>query len=626
MGLKDFNEARINTVCAAIQSVVPKLKSLGVFSLENALQLAGWPTEIAITVHFQQQVISLATQQGLLIQDKSNLTLGSNAERVYLDSKARFEHLRNRFLKSLSLRIRRNYPQLKIQQADAIANDIEASLVGFFRQAGLSLATTLLSSSHQGKFHGPVPSSIIKFLNEAAAQYQDSLSRQAFSTISIDIFSQPEDPDKEYLGRVSQGFFAFHALGLFDESVNERLIKAQKTVWLIDSSAQIPALALAAPTNALFRDIISKLIGLGIRLFTTESLFNETNDHYWFADNVIKENGSTSPLVIAAALGHPPYRKANQFLEGFIRWQAAGNPPDWNAYIAKAIGHANPTRGDLRKALTEDIGIEVVDLTSWPGYESEDLIESTHIASNIVNIWEKILCSDISEDPDFFADYFKKAEPEAEALLIVLREREGRYHILSPSGECSPAWFVSQTSMLNLVHSGSRITWQPEAFLRFASTLAPSTDSQTALKAFDMLLLAFTEAGVSLLDEKSLLGAFGGVIDQAALSLEPLHEAYEQNLKWKYSESPQDVVNRVPPAYRPLAAIQLANEIALVQADKSKYAEAIAASAIQRAIKAETKLESLQGVERKINKKRQDRERQARKRKSKQSIKKHRKK
>ena len=82
--------------------------------------------------------------------------------------------------------------------------------------------------------------------------------------------------------------------------------------------------------------------------------------------------------------------------------------------------------------------------------------------------------------------------------------------------------------------------------------------------------------------------------------------------RWKYSEDPKAILERIPPQYRPLAALQLANEIALVQNDRSKYAETIAAAAEARASNAERKLALLKGVEQKIAEKRLERERRAR--------------
>jgi len=617
--LKNFDQARVTAICAAIQSVIPELRKLKHFTLEEAVHLAGWPLAAGLVLHFKIEVTTFACESGLLAHTDAGLTLGPKADALSREAKAEFSHLQQRFRQSLMLRIRRNYQQLNDSQALEMAVDIESSLVGFFREAGLSLATTLANA--QGHHTSPVPSSIIMYVNQAAARYDDLLRRQAFSTVAIDIFSQPEDADKEYIGRVSQGFFLFHALGLFGEAASERLTNAKQTVWIIDSSAQIPTLAFAAPTSAVFRDAFTRLTAMGIRLFTTESLFDETREHYWFADRVIQENGATSPQIIAAALGQPPYRKANQFLEGFIRWQAAGNPADWDAYNNFAFGHAKPSKDYLRKALN-NIGVEVIPLDNWPGYKVDDLDESAGITANIVHKWEDILKSGHSEDTEEIADFYDKAKPEAEALLVVQNERQGQYHVISAPGQPSPAWFVSQTSMLNLVHTGLRITWQPEAFLRFASTLAPSTDVETAARAFDVLLFAFTEAGVSLLDQKTIIATFGGVIDQAAISLEPLSKAYEETLAWKYSEGPKAILERIPPQYRPLAALQIANEIALVQNNRSKYAEAIAAAALQRASQAEKKLARLESVEQKIAEKRRERERRARQMKARKPSKK----
>jgi hypothetical protein len=619
--LTNFDQARVTAVCAAIQSVIPELQKRKHFTFEEALHLAGWPTESGFPLHFENEVTTFAYESGLFINTEDGLTLGPKADELSKEAKAEFSHLQQRFCQSLTLRIRRNYQQLNESQASAMATDIESSLVEFFREAGLSLATTLMANT-ESHSSSPVPPSIITFVNHAAIRYDDLLRRQAFSTVAIDIFAQPEEADREYIGRVSQGFFLFHALGLFGEAASERLTIAQQTVWLIDSSLQIPALAYAAPTNAMFRNTFARLTGMGIRLFTTESLFDETREHYRFAERVIQEYGPKSPQIIAAALGQPPYKKANVFLEGFVRWQAAGNPADWDAYTYAAFDYSNPSNDHLRQALTK-IGVEVIPLDNWPGYKTEDLGESAELTAGIVQSWEKILKSEPSEDPDSIADFYDKAAPEAEALLIVQNERQGKYHMISALGQQSYAWFVSQTSMLNLVLKGPRITWQPEAFLRFASTLAPNTDAEIAARSFDVLLLAFTEAGVSLLDQKTLIATFGGVIDQATISLEPLTKAYQEALAWKYSDDPKSILERIPPQYRPLAALQIANEIGLVQSDRSKYAEAVAAAALQRASKAEKKLALLEGVEKGLAEKRRERDRQRRQRNARKPSKKH---
>ena len=333
--IQDFDEKRILTVISAIQSIIPRLKDVGVFSIKEALNYAGWPEDIVLQKDFSDLICIKAIEQGILTPVKDNFILNPAAEDKAKEQRKIFEYQKDRFINSLSLRVMQKYPALDAKIANRIAQDIESSLTVYFKHAGLSLTTTLFTTSGRSNF--VLPSSIIKFIQEASSRYDDLLMRQAFCTISVDAFAHSRSPEREYLGRIAQGFFAFHALGAFGDVARERLRDASKTVWLVDLSAQIPAIALASSTCFVFRDCFTRLKSMGVRLFTTQKLFNETQEHLWYANNVIRENKSNGYLIIAAARGEPPYRKTNVFLEGFINWQAAGNPNDWNSYIYKIL-------------------------------------------------------------------------------------------------------------------------------------------------------------------------------------------------------------------------------------------------------------------------------------------------
>jgi hypothetical protein len=124
----------------------------------------------------------------------------------------------------------------------------------------------------------------------------------------------------------------------------------------------------------------------------------------------------------------------------------------------------------------------------------------------------------------------RKAKPEAEALVIIQEERDGNYYILSDEGQSSHAWFISNTSMLNiLINAGQPITWRPEAFLSFTTTLAQPSDSKSTERAFEAILWACAQSGLSLIDDQIIADVFGGAIDQARLSLTEQEELYESN-------------------------------------------------------------------------------------------------
>jgi hypothetical protein len=145
----------------------------------------------------------------------------------------------------------------------------------------------------------------------------------------------------------------------------------------------------------------------------------------------------------------------------------------------------------------------------------------------------------------------------------------------------------------NSLEVGPCITWSPEGFFSFTSALAPAADSASADAAFETLLWGLAQSGVSLLDEKTLASVFGGVIDQATLSMTEQREIYEKTIAQKYGEPPENLLERLAPSNRPLAAIQLANEMLQVAERMRKEAEKRATGEAKRATVAERKLKEL---------------------------------
>lgn len=592
--VSDFDQKRIEVATAALQAIIPELISMGEFGIEEGLRIAGWPKGTSLTAQFSQLVGEQTIEQGLFKAKGNKYTVSEKANLIISNNDRDFQHLRTRFHDSLVLRIRRSFPEISHEDAEGIASDIEASLTGYFREGGLTLATLLFTNSKVPK-ENALPSSIIKFITEASARYDDSLKRQAFCTVSLDSFVKAESAEREFLGRISQGFFAFHAFGAFGDVAMERLQQAKSTIWLIDSSAQIPSIALAAQTHALFRDCFLTLHSLGIRLFTTERLFDETWSHVQFARKVVEEHGCDSYHIGAAARGDLPYQKSNQLMEGFIRWQAAGNSCDWDSYLFKIFQTLNPRKSDLRSALLK-IGIEVVSYETWPGFHD---IDFSNRENYIQKIMQRLQKTDIEFDYKI-DDAYKKALPEAEAYVIITGELDGKYYIISQKGEKSPAWFISNTSMLNLLEPGKRITWQPEAFVRFTTTLYHMDEPTSASRAFETILWGIAQLGLSVLDEDTIAKVFSSTIDQTTINIKEQHELYEKNLADKYGEPIESVIERLSPAKRQLAALQLANQAAQVEAEKRKAAECEAAENKSRAKHAESQLKDVEKYRRKV--------------------------
>jgi len=614
LGRNDYDQKRLDILTAALQAAIPKLPKGG-FTISAALKLAGWPADVDVTQQLEATVGEAAVSQGFLIRDGVKYKLSDTSAELAAKNRADFDHVLQRFLASLCIRIAREYPGIPEDRRVAIAKDINSSLTTYFKDGGLTLASIVFSK--QGPDGGSrLPFSILRFVNKSCERYGDTLERQAFFTTAISSFSHATSAEREYLGRIAQGFFGFHALGAFGDVAIERLRQTTSTVWLLDSNVQIAALALGSPVSTLWRECFKRLRELRVRIFTTDKLFDETREHWWFANKVVSIYGATSIEVVAAARGEVPFRRSNAFLEGFVRWRAAGNPSDWGTYNFEAFGNRQPGTTEIRSTL-EALGVEVIAVPDWPGFADEDFLSRDTYTESIAKFRKRKARERYQTEPTDFSDPSKKAEPEAESLMIVRNERSGKYHILSRKGDRSPGWFISDTSILNAIEQGLRITWQPDAFLRFVSTLSVVKDPKASERAFEVLLLGLAESGVTLLDSETAASVLGGVIDQARVKITEMREMYEDVLAQKYGDPLDDIFSSIDPASLPLAALELANEIGQAQEVGRKRAEERAERAARRADSAEKALQQVEKFRRQMEAKLLRGKQKAKKRKAK---------
>jgi hypothetical protein len=556
---------RTKLIVASLESAILKLGHPNQFRISDVLKLAGWPDSYPLSNSSAIEVAEEATKQGLLVPvGDSKYAVGSKAIDIVKGHIAIYNHVRERFQRAIAQRISRLFSAISSKEASQLAIDIDRALIGCFQADGFALASSTFDIGTRGK--RVLPGSIIDFLNNASAQYPNLLQRRAFFSSVVDMLTNPTQPDIQYLGSLVGGYCAFNYLGVYGDVAIHRLQHAKETVWLVDSDVQIPLLAFAAPTHLTFFSCINRVQQSHIRFFTLESLFEETFRHYLFAHNVVDHFGASSPEVLYAAQGQPPYRKSNQFLGGFIRWQAAGNSADWGQYLSIALGSRNPGRPEIRSRL-ESFGISVIEFDSWPGFEPNIFEERDRLTEEITKIRVPATAAEDSEFRfDSTNDPKRKAKPEAEALIVIQKERVGIFNILSNSVVPNEGWFISHTRILNaLCRDGSRVTWPPESFIRFTESLSMDSvpsDSVHANCMFETILWSISQSGLDLLDQKAIDAVFGSLGDQFVISINQQRNNYSRVLEKKYGSPIDKVFEKIPKADQPMAALQLANEIA----------------------------------------------------------------
>ena len=238
-----------------------------------------------------------------------------------------------------------------------------------------------------------------------------------------------------------------------------------------------------------------------------------------------------------------------------------------------ALGAPNPSRRDVRSRI-ESLGVTVVEFQDWPGFDQVLYDERDRLKEAVMEQRRNAPDRDGLADGDLRIgeDPARKATPEAEALIVIGKERSGVFHVLSSIAQPGAAWFISHTAFLNTFSKDrSRITWRPESFLRFTeglSTAGATSDSNRADRFFQALLWNCTHSGLSVLDQKTIQAVFGSVANNYALQLGKQRQYYSQILAAKYGEDPIDVVARIARPDQPLAAMQLANEAS--QAEKER--------------------------------------------------------
>lgn len=610
-----LEKMRVRLIVAALESSVPELASRESFTLQEGLSLAGWPEDCPLGPKSAAEVATEAESQGLLVRAADgNFATTAAAVRMVAAHIESHRHVRERFCRSVAQRIGRLFSSLGDGDAGKLAQDIDSALIGCFRADGFAMAASALGN--MAPTHRNLPTRVLDFLNGASAQYSDLLLRQAFVSAVVDLLVNPTSADTQYLGALIGGYCAFNYLGVFGDVAIERLRHATDTVWLVDSDLQIPALALGSSTNMVFVSCFQRLRAAGIRLFTLESLFAETLIHFRFAKGVIGRHGQASPEVLYAAQGQPPYRKSNQFLQGFIRWQAGGNPPDWDSYLLSAFGDRNPDLSALRSKL-ESTGVSVINFQDWPGFDQILFAERDRETIRITEMRSTEAPRE-EGNPDAYEEELeasRKARPEAEAMLVIQGERNGVLHALSDSPSHSEAWFVSHTSILNtLSHGNTRITWWPESFLRFIEGLPQNPgDTSRSERIFQTLLWTFAQSGIGLLDRKTVEAVFGSVGEQCEISIGEQRERYTNVLSAKYGATPEQILRSVPVEDRPMAAVQMANEVAQGEA---KRADALAQQNRELTKKSramESELDKLGKIKKKLAEQEEKRKRNKRK-------------
>lgn len=353
---------------------------------------------------------------------------------------------------------------------------------------------------------------------------------------------------KRYLALLSQGYFAYHALGFDPKLSRERLEYAKSKYWLLDASVIIPVLAFGCTSHEYASDLISRLLSLGFKLHTTRMLFEEVRDHAFWALRNFQSKESSSPEFILASTGKAGYRP-NLFIDGYVKWSSTSGNPSLSDYFRETIGTDDPySLNDAILASMKKYQIEVVDFDDTPNVDQDLLGER-----------DASLTPAIQEIRERLGTFRSEAQCKAEAEVVLISRH-------------TDTIFISLSTVLNkLLETKNSFTWKPEAIYRFISLFTDVQPDEDLL--FMCMMEDFFSVGITIVDTDSLGRFATPIIRQSRMKFEAEKASFEEALGPERFMELVDTFESTPDENKPFYSMQFAFYIASVEREKRKTAE-----------------------------------------------------
>lgn len=449
-----------------------------------------------------------------------------------------------RFTEACRLSLGREFPDLEKTVHDAVIQQIDTGLSRAFEKRGAEMAQATFGSS---LLDLSTATDILETVNSQSSEIEDENGRAAFADLMLEILLQPAPEMKERLADLSQGYFSYHALGLDSRCSAERLEMAQSKAWIFDSSIILPLLAKDCVNHEFALDILERMKGLGLRLYTTERLCDEVIDHAYWAIKNFKDAPSDSPKVLQAAAGEPGY-KQNLFIDGYMKWALLQGAPSLEAYLAACLGDYEDNLGECIAKRLDELGIESVQFSDWPDFAEEQWGDRERITNEIIELRKQR------------GTYRNDDQCRAEAEVLILCETQ-------------KAAFLSQSGVLDSIDRDKpRITWKPESMYRFLSSFSAVPPSEDLL--YQSMVQDFFYSGFDIINSDTLREYFAGPVRQSRMLLDEEKTRYESALGNAEYNKLRSGYDHVPDTQKPFYSMQFAFYVARKESQSRERAEA----------------------------------------------------
>lgn len=537
--VEDDNETCLqSSYCALTLSVLARLPQGEVIALSDLLALVGDEIGALVDPPTMNRAIEHLYHHGYIAYDANESSvhlLKAGAERI-AGSVAERNTIEERFDVACRMFLGALPETLGNASELAVVASIKHGIVEAFDHRGLEIASASLTDR---EVDVSTATDILSIINKRGGALDTLVERAAFADLTIKVLLEPGPEIKEYLASVSQGYFAYHALGWDTAVANERLAVARQRTWVLDSSILLFLLADGCLNHAYAEELLSRMSELGLAYVTSERLLNEVEGHArWAISRYVGQDIHSLDLLRGVAV--TPGHRQNLFVDGFVRWADGRGTPTLARYLEECIGTS--TNVDLRECLLRrmaSLGIEVRSYEDWPAASSATdwFAERDDLAGRIRTERERR------------GTYRNMEQCTAEAEVILLARYEN-------------AAFLTPSSVLRgIADVDHRVNWSPEALFRFLSLF--STRAQNPETLYESMIETFFYPGFDIVDSARVTKYASGLAHQARIQLEAAREDYAKALDEKEFAGMIADFESVPDEQKPFYSMQFAHYVAV---------------------------------------------------------------
>jgi hypothetical protein len=470
--------------------------------------------------------------------------------------------------------VKRIFPAIQFEQEQQLKKLAENAVVNSFSQRGLVLANKVFAKQTANPDE---LSDIFEIVSKIAKEIPVAELASAFIESMHRFLINPNDPQKNYLASLSQGYFLYHFLGLDPRLTQIHYEVLAQTMWLCDSSILLPLAAAHCHNHEYAKELFELLKKSKTLVFTTSNLLEESWKHLEWAMNFVRISGIDSPEFLRLALVKGSY-KQNLFIDGYINLASDGRVSTFKEYLDLIFGAA------ITKPSFENIfnryGIKTLHLTDIEGFVEQDWGELEEVKHKVQELRE--------QNGTFHSEL--QVSSEAEVWLIIHKLRINKYKLPVVPKDLENIYFISQSRLLDRITPDTKvITWTPEAVYRYLSSFPNSQMNPDLLQ--QCMVNEYFYAGISFIDESKYRRFFGPSIEQAKISFDN-EKAALINKSEQISINFDDLSSKfdaIPDLEKPFFMAQLGWRVASLR-------EVTSESYKQRALAAEEQLKNVPNV------------------------------